>query len=213
MPRPYRTDYLPALAHIRHCIAEHGEEAGPKIARAQFPKVDKGTWSRWCRQIRDEDSTMHASAQSLPAPAKAAATVVSTDQVEVLPETIDFYEQVAAMVAACDALVAYSWPRDSATGARKLRNPLMLSQSIRMRAMVLDLWCRREESMYSAERFKHWQGQVVAAIGAALNGSGSEVERPVALRIVDALRALDARNKADSVLIRGRSLVVDGGAA
>ena len=214
MPRPFRPDYLPALAHIRRCIAEHGEEAGPRIARAQFPKVDKGTWSRWCRQIREEDGITCAAAPSLPVPAPAqAAIAVPADQVEVIPTSIDFYEQVAAMVGACDALVNYAWPRDSATGARKLRNPLMLSQSIRMRTMVLDLWCRREESTHSAERFKHWQRQVVAAIGAALGGSGSEVERPVVLRVVDALRALDARNRADSVLIGGRSLAVDGGAA
>jgi len=205
MPRPYRPDYLPALTHIRQCIAEHGEEAGPKIARANFTKVDKGTWSRWCRQVREEDNLTRAAPTSLPAPVAASAALVGKVEPEI-PGEIDFYEQVAAMLSACDALADYAWPRDLANGGRRLRNPLMLSQSIRMRSMVLDLWCRREESRYAAHRFQDWTAQIAAALVSVLDECQSEVERSSLLRLRQRLTDLSDQNRKASADISPRAL-------
>ena len=161
MPRPYRPDYLPALAHIRHCIAEHGEEAGPKIARAQFPKVDKGTWSRWSRQVREEDNAMRAATPSRSISAPGPSVIVS----EMESSDLSFFDQLSFVRAACDALQDYAWPRDPATGVRRLRNPLMLVQAVRLRNGMLDLWVKHQATVYNVERMQELHHLIIEEVG------------------------------------------------
>jgi hypothetical protein len=161
MPRPYRPDYLPALALIRQCIAEHGEEAGPKIARAQFSKVDKGTWSRWCRQIRDEDNAMRAAPPSRPMSAPGPSVLVG----ELESNDFSFLDQLSYVRAACDALQDYAWPRDPVTGVRRLRNPLMLVQAVRLRNGMLDLWVKHQATIYNVDRMRELYNLIIEEVG------------------------------------------------
>lgn len=191
MARPPRPDQFAALTHIRECVAAHGEEIGSSIARARFPKVDKGTWSRWKSQVINENRVMEAQPTSA-ALAPGSATQLQSAEAVVVPDgVIDFYSQVGAMMAACDGLQDYAWPRDPATGVRKVRNPAMLERATRLRVMVLDLAVRREESARNIERSRNHESELHEAILGAITGDDSAAAK----KIIEALRALDARSK------------------
>ena len=204
MARPPRPDQFSALVHIRECIAEHGDETGPRIARAKFPAIDKATWSRWCKQVREEEGALR-SAHPTVIPT-VCATALSDAEVEVLPGVIDFFKQIGAMMAACDALQEYAWPRDPVTGARRLRNPLMLERAIRLRATVLDLAHRREEVVWSVERFRDFQLRLSAAITGALSGDQPEADKRASIKILEAVRAMEAKHKADGGYVGSKSM-------
>jgi hypothetical protein len=113
-------------------MAEHGEEIGPRLARARFPASDKATWSRWCKQVREENAALEA--QQTPAapraPLRAGAEPLRG---VVVPGVIDFYGQIGAMLAACGALQDYAWPCDPVSGQCKVRKPMMLERATRLR--------------------------------------------------------------------------------
>ncbi|HTH74264.1 MAG TPA: hypothetical protein VL635_07645 [Trinickia sp.] len=66
MARPPKPEQLIALEHIRRCMLEHWEEAGPRIAKAEFARISKATWSRWVAQVRAEDAAMVAQPGTVP---------------------------------------------------------------------------------------------------------------------------------------------------
>ncbi len=105
MARPPSPEQFAALQHIRECVAEHGEEVGVRLARADFPKVHKTTWSRWCKQIREEDAR-YASA---PSPVSAAPVPVRPEPLQraelvVQLGVIDLFRELASLLNDCDLL-------------------------------------------------------------------------------------------------------------
>ncbi|MBN6729303.1 hypothetical protein [Burkholderia multivorans] len=192
MARPPRPEQLAALTRIRECMAEHGEEVGARLARADFPKIDKATWSRWCKQVREENAALAAQPMPVAPAAPVPANAEPLQAAEVVPVPggmIDFFGQVGAMMAACDALQDYAWPRDPATGGRKVRNPMMLERATRLRATVLDLAHRRDEAAWNIARVRAFHAELGHAIGDVLKDAG---DQELARRVIGTIRELVA---------------------
>ncbi|MDO3558281.1 hypothetical protein [Ralstonia pseudosolanacearum] len=197
MARPARPEQLAALTRIRECMAEHGEEVGARLARADFPKLDKATWSRWCKQVREENARFDTEPPSVtvaPVPAKSAP-VQPAELCAVEPGVIDFYGQLAAMLEDCDLVRSYAAPVDPATGARKPRNPMMLVQATKLRATVLALAQRHAEAAWDVEMVRRQHEALIGAIGDALKASG---DRELTAGIIRELQMLEERRKARS---------------
>jgi len=209
LSRPPRSDQFHALLHIRDCLAEHGDEVGMRIARARYPKINKSTWSRWVQRVRAENA-LHAS-QPISGPLVSVVDVLPpVAEANVATGVIDFFGQVAGMMAVCDALQDYAWPKDPANGHRKMRNPMLLERATRLRASVLDMSHRRDEMVWSVERSREMQRNVLNAITSVLTKDDSAVAR----KILDSLRAMDAHHKARARYIGSPELVQsDAGAS
>ncbi|MBR8239513.1 hypothetical protein [Burkholderia multivorans] len=187
MTRPPRPEQLAALTRIRECMAQYGEEVGAGLAWADFSMIDKATWSRWYRQVCEENLAPAVQ----PTPVAAAAPVSANPELlhaaEVMPVSagrVDFL--VGAMMAACDALQDYAWPRDLATGGRKLRNPMLLERSTRLRIVVLDLAHRRDEAVWGVERMRTLHGELMDTLLGTLARDSSDAAR----KVLEAFRAL-----------------------
>jgi hypothetical protein len=195
MPRPPRPDQLAALTKIRECMTEHGEEVGARLARASFPAIDKATWSRWCKQVREENARF---AEAEGTPDRVSAERLRTEQmgttevIESAPGVIDFIGELQLMLADCNMLRAYAAPVDSQTGLRKPRNPMMLSQAIKLRALVLGLAQRHAEGVWAIERTRALQADVFEVISDALRESG---DKQLTARVVAALRKLQSEHE------------------
>ncbi|WP_175761876.1 hypothetical protein [Burkholderia ambifaria] len=189
MARPPKPEQLAALEHIRRCVLAHGEEAGPRIAKADFARISKATWSRWVAQVRAEEAAMVAQPTPVAhvAPVPANAEPLQAAEVVAVPGVIDFFGQVGAMMAACDALQEYAWPRDPATGRRKVRNPMMLERATRLRATVLDMAHRRDEAAWSIARTRAFHAELGKALGEVLQDAG---DRDLAGRVIGTIRTL-----------------------
>jgi len=192
MARPAGPAQFSALQKIRAAIAEHGDELGPRMARADFPGVPAPTWSRWVKQVRDED--LFGAHQPTPvALVPPDADLLQAAELVMGPAgVLDFFSQVGAMTAACDALTDYAWPRDPASGVRKVRNPVMLERATRLRVTVLDLAHRRDEAVWNVERMRAFQSDLMDALKGSLAGDDSGA----AMKVLGALRTLEARIKA-----------------
>jgi hypothetical protein len=203
MPRPPRHDQLQALTHIRQCVAEHGPDIGMRAARAAFQKVDKSTWSRWCKQVREEDATYATSegtAERVPAKRERTVPVATTEVLEAEPGTIDFFGELNLLLGDCDMLRNYSAPADPATGLRKPRNPMMLAQSIKLRAMVLGLAQRHAEAVWEANALREHHTHLIGVLGDALKASG---DADMARKVIEDIRRLDNERKASSRYLGG----------
>lgn len=196
MARPPSPEQFAALQRIRQCVAEHGEEMGVRLARADFPKINKSTWSRWVAQIRREDARF----ASAPSPVSAAPAPVNVEPMQpaelvVAPGVIDLFGQLASLLEDCDLLRNYAAPVDSTTARRKVRNPMMTVQAARLRVTVLDLAQRHSESAWHIERVRAQQAQIIEAIGNVLRDAG---DQELAQRIISALRSLQDHHEASS---------------
>ncbi|WP_238914234.1 hypothetical protein [Achromobacter insolitus] len=194
MARPVKPEQHAALPAIRNLIAEHGEELGLKLARVQFAHINKSTWHRWVAQVKAEDA-LFAAAEPMPVAKVPAPPTLRASEVIAEPGVIDFFGQVGAMMAACDALQDYAWPRDPAAGGRKVRNPMMLERATRLRATVLDLGHRRDMEVWNAARVRNQHEQIMNAISEALKDAD---DLALAQRIIGALNSLRARHEASS---------------
>lgn len=191
MARPPKPEQFAALSAIRNLIAEHGLELGLKLARVQFAHINKSTWHRWTTQVKAEDAVF-AAAEPLPVAKAPAPPTRQVSEVVAVPGVIDFFGQVGAMMAACDALQDYAWPRDPTTGARKVRNPVMLEKATRLRAVVLDLAHRRDETAWNISRVRAFHTELGNAIGEVLQDAG---DRDLTGRVLGTIRRLVAAHE------------------
>lgn len=192
MARPPKPEQLAALEHIRRCVLAHGEEAGPRIAKADFARVSKSTWSRWVAQVRLEDATV--AEQSMPpahvAPLAPPITVEPMQSAHVVElGVIDFIGQVGSMLAAVEAVRDYAWPADPTTGRRKVRNPSMLINATRLHVAVMEMAARRDEAMWSNEFVRAQMEDFQTHIIAALKDQDSAAAR----RVIEAIRGVGAQ--------------------
>ncbi|MGA3887655.1 hypothetical protein ACI2S3_02865 [Ralstonia nicotianae] len=197
MARPPKPEQLAALQVIRALVTEHGEDLGMKLARAQFVHIHKATWSRWCAQVRAEDVTF---SESQPAAVAATAGSPLGQDMPVQPvescsagtSGIDFFGQLGIMLHDCDLVRDYAAPVDPATGRRKIRNPLMLTQAVKLRATVMALAQRHAEAAWDVETVRQHHEALIGAIGDALKVSG---DGPTTANILRELRASEERRK------------------
>ena len=194
MARPPRPEQLAALTRIRECMAEHGEEVGARLARANFPKIDKATWSRWCKQVREENARFDAVRPPVAvAPVPIKAEPLRAAEVVVEPDVIDFYGQLAVMLEDCDLVRNYAMPVDPETGMRKIRNPLMAVTATKLRATVMALAQRHDEGAWNVELIRRQHEALIGAIGDALKAAG---DRELTASIIRELHALEEQRKA-----------------
>jgi hypothetical protein len=214
MARPQHPDQARAIAELRKVIAQHGEVVGPKVAKVKFVSIGASTWSRFVKIAREEAREAdHAAQAGLPSSAlasMAAAAGIPADQVEALPAAINWQAQIAAMLRQCDLIVRQSIHVDPATGQERVRNMVTLNQAIRTRCSVMELAHRRESVVMSGERFIHWERQLVDAVGSAIGRAGTEAERAIALRVVNAMREVVALRQAERTYVGG-SVALAGG--
>jgi hypothetical protein len=110
MARPASPEQFSALQRIRDSIAQHGEELGPRLARADYQSIPKPTWCRWVAQVRQEDALFAADPSPVAAaPVRVQAEPMQDAEAVMVPAgVLDFFSQVGAMMAACDALQDYA---------------------------------------------------------------------------------------------------------
>lgn len=132
MARPPSPEQFAALQRIPECVAEHGEELGVRLARADFPKINKSTWSRWVAQIRREGARFASAPSSVVAPVPVMAERLQPAELVAEPApagVIDLFRELVSLLEDCDLLRNYAAPVDPATGRRKVRNPVMTVQA------------------------------------------------------------------------------------
>ncbi|MBU9247804.1 hypothetical protein [Burkholderia multivorans] len=197
MARPARPEQLAALTRIRECMAEHGEEVGARVARADFAKIDKGTWSRWCRQVREENvrfAESEGAAEREPVTRVSVASASASEVVE--PGRIDFFGELNAMLADCDMLRRYAAPVDPQTGLRKPRNPMMLAQAIKLRVSVMGLAQRHAEGALMTDSYTRQMKAMLEILGTALKNKGDkEMTRAVLTEIHELHAEYRARDR------------------
>lgn len=212
MARPQHPEQDRALTELRAAIAQHGEVIGPKVAKSKFASIGASTWSRFVKIAREEVRETDQAAQAgLPSSAivpTAAVAGTPANQVEVLPVAINWQAQISAMLRQCDLIVRQSIHVDPATGQERVRNMITLNQAIRTRCGVMELAHRRESVVMSGERFIHWERQLVDAVGTAIGSGGTEAERAIALRVVNAMREVGALRQAERTHVGGSMALV-----
>lgn len=192
MARPPSPEQFAALQRIRECVAEHGEEVGVRLARADFPKVNKTTWSRWRKQIREEDARFASAPSPVSAPVPVRTEPLRPSELVVESGVIDLFRELSSLLEDCDLLRNYAAPVDPTTGRRKVRNPMMTVQAARLRVTVLDLAQRHSESAWNIERIRAYNAQIIDLISVALNEAG---DQELTRKIIGAMRAMRDRHE------------------
>ena len=83
----------------------------------------------------------------------------------------------------------------------------MLERATRLRATVLDLAHRRDEVAWGVERMRELQSDLMSTISGALAGDGSRA----AMKVLESLRALDARYKARARYLGSPEAIIEMG--
>ncbi|RZF23772.1 hypothetical protein EVC45_42405 [Paraburkholderia sp. UYCP14C] len=202
MPRPADPQRFDAMNHIRRYVLEHGEQEGQRLAKlAGYRHVNKATWSQWCKRVREEDRQLeadvilnvpHPGVPAGQAPPFTPITPATPEQRVAVRRALDFFRELNTMADDAQLLRDYSVAVDSATGVRKVKNPVMLAQSHKMRGVTLTLALKHAEAAWNMGRMDELYTCVIEAVGKADRG----VQRDVIAR----LRELDARRGGASEL-------------
>jgi hypothetical protein len=216
--RPQHPQQNAAITELRAAIAQFGEDVGSKVAKARFPDIGRSTWSRFLKAAREEARNVdHATQAGVTAPVippaisttgtpatSRPAVVASAAAADVDPSgVINWAHQVSAMLAQCDMLVKQSIGIDPATNAPRVRNAIVLQQSIRARAVALKLAADRESTQFGAERVTHWERQMLSEINRALGKTRSDDQRVIANRVRNAVLGVISRRQAEREFLGG----------
>lgn len=198
------------LAELRTQLDMHGEIGGARIARLKFPDVPSSSWGRYLKQAREEwNEAMRLREAGLPASSispvvNTPAGMASADQTDnTAPGVVNWIAQIGAMLKQCDLLARQSIYVDPTTGVERIRNPIVLQQSIRARAAALKLAADREAVQYGAERVAHWERQMLSEINRALGKTRDEAQRVISNRVRNAVLGVIARRQAEREFLGG----------
>ncbi|MGT2471663.1 hypothetical protein [Paraburkholderia terrae] len=180
MPRPADPQRFDALNVIRKYVREHGEPEGQRLAKLDgYKHINKATWSQWCKLVREEDRqlavdvTLNVPNPGVPAgqaPPFTPITPVTPEQREAVRQAIDFFLEICVMREDAQLLRDYSAPVDPTTGVRKVRNPVMLAQSHKMRGVTLTLALKHAEAAWNLGQMDELYSAVIEAVGQADKG-------------------------------------------
>jgi hypothetical protein len=207
-PAPIVADIL---AELRTQLDAHGEISGARIARLKFPDVPSSSWGRYLKQARAEwNEALRLREAGLPASSIPPATTAPTgtapaNQVDASAPsgTVNWIAQIGAMLKQCDLLARQSIFIDPATGVERIRNPIVLQQSIRARAAALKLAADREAVMYGAERVLFWERELGREIGRAIGRVRNDDQRVIADRVMIAIESVSRRRVAEREYLGG----------
>lgn len=221
MARPQHPQQNAAITELRAAIAQFGDDVGSKVAKACFPDIGRSTWSRFLKAAREEARNVDHSAQagmtapvippatSTPATpaapaASAPAVAASASPAEADPYgVINWTHQVNAMLAQCDLLAKGSIGVDPGTGATRVRNAVVLQQSIRARAVALKIAADREAIQFGAERVAHWERQMLSEINRALGKTRNDDQIVIANRVRNAVLGVISRRQVEREFMGG----------
>ncbi len=168
------------MNHIRRYVLEHGEQEGQRLAKLDgYRHVNKATWSQWCKRVREEDRQLaadvilnvpHPGVPAGQAPPFTPITPVTPEQREAVRQALDFFLEIGVMREDAQLLRDYSAPVDPVKGVRKVRNPVMLEKSNKMRATMLTLALKHAETVWNQERMEELYQAVVDEVGKADHG-------------------------------------------
>lgn len=181
--------------------------------RRKFGAIPQSSWSRWTiqarQQVADDDALRQrhtgASAPTTASPAVPVNAPAAAKSATATAGVISWHGQVTMMLEQCDLLASQSIHVDAATGSRRVRNTVVLQQSIRARATALKLAADREAVLYGAERVMFWEDELIKALGRALGKVKTQDQAYLANRI---RRAIDgvSRRRADEREFMGGDL-------
>lgn len=200
------------LSDLRAFLDAHGELSGPRIARLKWKHISSSSWGRFVQTARNEwREAQHLREHGLPAssvPGESGTTPAPTDAEPANPGNglINWSQQIGALLKQADLLARQSVFVDPTTNVERVRNPMVLRQSMAARTAALRLAGDREDSVFSAERIAYWEGEFGEAIGEALGKVRNEDQRVLATRIINACNEVIKRREAE------RRFVVSGDA-
>ncbi|CAN7774693.1 hypothetical protein [Paraburkholderia hospita] len=206
MPRPASSQRFDALNQIRKYMLEHGEQEGARLAKLDgYKHINKATWSQWCKLVRDEDRQLavdvirnvpHPGVPAGRAPTFTPITPATPEQRVAVRRALDFFREISVMADDAQLLADYSVVVDPATGVRKVKNPVMLAQSHKMRGVTLTLALKHAEAAWNMGQMQELYDCVIEAVGKA--------DRDVQRDVIARLRELDARRGGAAELGIGR---------
>ena len=160
-----------ALQVIRECIAHHGAEAGPKIAKeVHFPGVPASTWHRWLSKLAVNPGkvavvTARKAAAHLPT---APSPSYITEKPAESRKNIDFMARLESLYADAELLRAYAVTKGydvDGNEQTKIKLPNYFSQSIKLRADLLEGAVKALQQVYDYQRIQHFHDLILAEIG------------------------------------------------
>jgi hypothetical protein len=174
------------LQELREAIHKYGQEAGPKLVREKYPEISKPTWYRYLNQVAASPMEVAASKARGAArhlPAAPAPEYIAAKPVEAR-QNIDMLSRLESLYADAELLRAYSMTRD-VDGNEKIKIPTFFSQSIKLRADLLDNALRAMAQVWDLQRMQKLHDLIIEEVGKA----DPETQK----RITAALKDLDAR--------------------
>ncbi|MBK3737664.1 hypothetical protein G3A39_00380 [Paraburkholderia aspalathi] len=139
-----------------------------------YKHINKATWSQWCKLVREEDRQLAVDVMlNVPHPGVPVGqalpctpiTPVTPEQREAVHRALDFFQEIRVMREDAQLLADYSVAIDPATGVRKIRNPVMLEKSHKMRATTLTLALKHAETVWNQGRMEELYQVVVEEVG------------------------------------------------
>lgn len=193
MPQPPHPDRDAALAEIVRCIAEHGREAGPKIARDQFTHVHPATWCRWVSELvgNSGGSRTKVCGPLMKSISEQTATTgpLSPEKFAEMLPVPNFLEELETLRADVQLL------RDFATkeGGRSVKLPTFFVQQLRAKFELTKLIIQHASVAYDHERQQRFYDSIIREIEA----ESPECARRIVVRL-GRLRAAVSRQESNS---------------
>ncbi|MBW0449246.1 hypothetical protein [Paraburkholderia phenoliruptrix] len=171
-----------------------GHVEGPKKAREDFQHVAASTWSRWvgdaigdARYAAGRPAAEQLTAEVarlVPSPGDLSPGVV-VERPAIARDAAKFFKETLVDLQEDAKLMREYSTTTGPDGVRKLKNPVVMKDSARMRVDTLRMIIDLSESVYDQQRMQSMFDAIVEEIG--------KESRECAMRIVNRLRDLNAQ--------------------
>src|SRR5579862_3582361 len=191
------------LADIRQHLESHGPR-DRKIVQARHPNVPDRRFWRYVAQVRgtgakvknytpDPESIRNAiqtmtkraeiaeAKTHIPRPPPA---IIAAGGIEARRK-LDFLEHLDGMLSDCDMLREYSMREDPETGKKKIHNPMYFTQSIKLRAEVLNTAISAMKALWDIQRMQNFYDVIVHEV--------TKLDASTGRAIMERLQELDAQ--------------------
>lgn len=205
MARPIHPKQTEAQQFIRECLEAHGDNGG-NVARVRYLDIAQQTWSRWVRAVKAEMTmVMNPAPVTASVPAQATRPVtLSGEPIDPSMAPLDFFEgELSRMRQAIEHLHAHATVVD-AQGQVRLRNPVMLVQAVRLRAQMLEIFLKKNDTAVGAERIAQYKELLTTTIKHVLGTARNEHELVIMNRLNNALNDATQQWKAVEQIVDPR---------
>lgn len=168
---------------IKAAIHKYGIEAGPKIAREQYPDVPRSTWYRYLKAAQASPidvAVAQAKKASKHLPAAPSPAYIAEKPVEAR-KNIDMMSRLESLYADAEMLRAYAMTPDG----ERIRVPTFFAQSIKLRADLLETALKAVQEVWDLQRMQRFYDTILDEIG--------NVDPELQRRIVERLQELNEK--------------------